>query len=80
MRVLDPYMTAPKELQEGDVMYFVLKAMVTRNGYRIYRCKAPLGVTHSDPQGMRIDADTEKAVANAVFPLLGWAKIEPDPL
>lgn len=74
MRVVNAYTINPQDIKEGDVMLFVVKAMVVRPGvYRIYRCK----YTGEDiPQGVRVTHEAE--VANAFFPSL--AKVaRPDP-
>ena len=89
-RVLDAYTAAPRELQLGDTMLFVIKAVITRGGYRLYRCSYPWPdtgstlhhVRHVDregiPQGSRIP--NEQAVADAIFPILRCFEVEPDNL
>lgn len=74
MRVVNAYTVRPDDIETGDVMLFVVKAMVVRPGvYRLYRCAAKLlgGV----PQGSRILNESE--VCEALFPSLALVA-EPD--
>ena len=67
MRVINAYTIAPNEIQPGDVMMFVVKAMVTRPGhYRLYRCPFENGT--EIPQGSRIH--NEREVCKQLFPTL----------
>lgn len=70
MEVVNAYTVSPSDIKQGDVMLFVVKAMVTREGwYRLYRCEYT-GSTDLDdiPQGSRIL--NEKEVCEALFPSL----------
>ena len=93
VRVVNAYTVSPSNIQPGDVMLFIVKAMVVREGaYRIYRCPfdwsvdprstarfaVPLGTPlESLPQGSRIL--NERKVCEALFPSLA-AVAEPDAL
>ena len=69
MRVVNAYTISPDEIQAGDVMLFVVKAMVIAPGvYRIYRCPYPHDEGQDIPQGSRISHET--AVCEALFPSL----------
>jgi hypothetical protein len=74
-KIVNAYTVISSELRPGDTMLFVLKAIVMRDGrYRIYRCPYE---AHGDiPQGSRVYDET--AVAEAIFPVLGWAGLRPD--
>ena len=74
MRVVDAYEISPSDIRPGDVMMFVVKAMVGHDGtYRIYRCR----YNGSDvPQGSRILH--EKEVAQDIFPSLAQAATPDD--
>ncbi len=66
MKVVNAYTVRPADIRPGDVMMFVIKAMVTGSGeYRLYRCAYDGGAV---PQGDRIR--DEKAVCGALFPSL----------
>lgn len=74
MRKINAYTIPPNEIQSGDVMMFVVKAMVVRPGiYRLYRCAYEGEI----PQGNRIL--NEKEVCKALFPSLDLVA-EPDTL
>ena len=80
-RVVDAYTIRPDEVQPGDTMMFLLKAVATRQGqYRIYRCKASEYLEYFNsnaiPQGARVL--DEEAVARQVFPVLVNADMKPD--
>ena len=78
MRLVDAYTIRPDQLQPGDQMLFVIKAMVvgmTPAGhplYRLYRCQWE-GDESSIPQGSRIIDD--EAVAESIFPTLAGVGI-----
>lgn len=79
-RVINAYTVRPTEIQPGDVMLFVIKAMVVRPGvYRIYRCSYDEAMSMAGsgelPQGSRIS--NERIVCEALFPTLA-AIAEPD--
>jgi len=72
MRIVDAYTIRPDEIEVGDVMLFVVKAMVVRPGvYRLYRCPYPPTLLYNEeiPQGSRINGD-EREVCEALFPTL----------
>jgi len=80
-RVVNAYSIRPDEIQPGDTMMLLLKAVVTRRGrYRIYRCKASEYLEYFNsgeiPQGARLGG--EEAVAEQVFPALLYADMRPD--
>lgn len=65
-RLVNPYTIRYDEIKEGDVMVYIVKAMVVRPGiYRLYKC-------HYDgstiPQGNRILHDED--VCQELFPTL----------
>ena len=71
MRLVNAHTVHPGEIEPGDVMLFVVKAMVTRPGvYRLYRCPYPPVLLYNDeiPQGTRIH--NEREVCEALFPTL----------
>lgn len=71
MRLINAYTAYPSEIESGDVMLFVVKAMVVRPGvYRLYRCSYPATLLYNDeiPQGTRIT--NEREVCEALFPTL----------
>lgn len=73
-RIVNAYTINPGDIQSGDVMMFVVKAMVVAPGrYRIYRC---LYEPDDVPQGDRVTLEDE--VARAIFPSLALVA-EPDP-
>lgn len=75
MRVVNAYAIAPRDIQEGDVMMLVIKAIVVRLGiYRLYLCPYEGG---GEPQGQRIFFQ-EAAVASTIFPSLSQVA-KPDP-
>lgn len=73
-RIVNAYTINPDDIQPGDIMMFVVKAMVVFPGhYQIYRCP----YEGSDvPQGDRITLEGE--VAQAIFPSLALVA-EPSP-
>lgn len=79
MRLVNAYSILPGEIQAGDVMLFIVKAMVVRPGiYRLYRCPYPPRLAGGDseiPQGSRII--NEQEVGEVLFPSLA-AVAEPD--
>lgn len=71
MRVVDAVRIWPADIQVGDVMLFVVKAMVVGPGlYRLYRCKFE---GESLPQGSRVL--NEKAVCEELFPSLALVAV-----
>lgn len=72
MRLINAYTVQPGDIETGDVMLFIVKAMVVRPGvYRLYRCPCPPRFAGSDseiPQGSRID--NEQEVCETLFPSL----------
>lgn len=72
-RVVDAYNVLPQDIESGDIMMFVIKAMVTRPGlYRIYRCRYEGSEV---PQGPRIL--NEEKVCEQLFPsLAAVAKVD----
>jgi len=75
MRVVNAHTIAPSEIQPGDVMLFVVKAMVTRPGlYRLYCCPYPLALVDAEiPQGSRIA--NEQRVCESLFPSLAQVAV-----
>jgi len=65
-RIVDAYTISPSRIEPGDVMLFVIKAMVVRPGiYRLYRCSYD---GDDIPQGGRIF--DEESVCQELFPSL----------
>ena len=65
-RVVDAYTISPSQIESGDIMLFVIKAMVVQPGvYRLYRCPYD---GDDIPQGARIF--DEEAVCQELFPSL----------
>lgn len=80
MRLVNAYNVQPGDIEAGDVMLFVVKAMVVRPGvYRLYRCPylypPVLSCEDEIPQGSRIV--NEREVCQALFPSLAMVA-EPD--
>lgn len=78
MRLVSAYSIQPDEIEAGDVMLFIVKAMVVRPGkYRLYRCPYPPTLLYNEeiPQGSRIV--NEREVCEALFPSLALVA-EPD--
>jgi len=72
-KIVNAYTVPPSDIEPGDVMMFVVKAMVVRPGrYRIYRCEYK---SDEIPQGSRILNEAE--VCAALFPSLAMVA-EPD--
>ena len=70
MRLINAYTVRPDEIESGDVMLFVVKAMVVRPGiYRLYRCHYLPTFAEEIPQGNRIGGG-EREVCKALFPTL----------
>ena len=73
-RIVNAYTINPGDIQQGDTMMFVVKAIVVAPGrYRIYRCPYE---GYYIPQGLRVVP--EDVVAQAIFPSLAQVA-EPDP-
>jgi len=69
MRLVNAHTISPDEIKSGDVMLFVVKAMIVRPGiYRLYRCPFEGYLSKETPQGSRIA--NERAVCEALFPTL----------
>lgn len=67
MRVVNAYTISPSDIQAGDVMLFIVKALVVSPGYyRLYRCSA--NTEEAIPQGNRILNEAE--VCEVLFPSL----------
>lgn len=72
-KLVNAYTVSPDDIEPGDIMCFVIKAMVTYRDadsalrYRIYRCPWK-GTLDDVPQGTSV-ADME-SVCEAVFPSL----------
>jgi len=78
MRLIGAYTIHPDEIEAGDVMLSIVKAMVVRPGaYRLYRCSYPATLLYGDeiPQGTRIT--NERETCEALFPTLAQVA-EPD--
>lgn len=78
MTVRDPYTTRPDNLEKGDVLVAVVKAMIDYEGHvRLYR--TPWS-TEFEPQGDRIlTVDTDVAsAAFTIFPVLMNATVVVD--
>lgn len=80
MRLVNAYTIPSNEIETGDVMLFIMKALVVRPGvYRLYRCSYPpvlvVGDDSKIPEGSRIAH--ERKVCEALFPSLA-AVAEPD--
>jgi hypothetical protein len=73
-RIVSAYSIAPADIQEGDVMMFIIKAMVGYRDtddvlrYRIYRCP----YDGPEVQGSRIGWDDMEAVCDAFFSSLRY--------
>lgn len=79
VKLVNAYTMNPADIEAGDVMLFVVKALVVRPGvYRLYRC-APYSHIHESrkriPQGSRIS--NKREVCEALFPSLAMVA-EPD--
>lgn len=77
MRIVDAYSISPQGIRPGDVMLYIVKALVVREGvYRLYRCPATRDILLGEiPQGSRIS--NEEEVCEALFPTLA-AVAQPD--
>jgi len=77
-KLVNPVTVTPPELRKGGrvVMAVVVTCHVTERGYRLYRCPYPPEECEGVPQGDRIGE--EEAVMQQLFPVVGWAGIEPD--
>jgi len=74
-RLVNAYTVAPQDIEAGDAMLFIVKALVVRPGlYRLYRCRAD--DQEKIPQGARIFKHEEE-VCEALFPSLA-AVAKPD--
>ena len=78
-RILNPVTTRPADLQPGDHMFVLVKAIVNYNGgYSLYRCAAPEELQYSEipehalPQGSPISYELQEQVARALMPVLTW--------
>ena len=78
-KLVDAYTIRPGDIEAGDVMLHVVKALVVRPGfYRLYCCLCPCAFADADmgiPQGTRIV--NEREVCEALFPSLAMVA-EPD--
>ena len=78
-KLVNAYTVAPNDIEEGDVMLFVVKAMVTRRDnnrklyYRLYRCAYDGDI----PQETRLFQGA-KMVCEALFPSLALVGISED--
>lgn len=64
--MVDAYSICPRDIRAGDVMMFVVKAMVVAPGvYRLYRCRYE---GEGIPQGSRLS--NEEGVCRVLFPSL----------
>lgn len=71
MTLVNAYTVGPDDIKAGDVMLFVVKAMVVRLGvYRLYRCPFEGYLSEEVPQGARIGGGDEQKVCEALFPSL----------
>jgi len=71
VKLINAYTVCPNDIEPGDVMLFIVKAMVVRPGiYRLYRCPCPPVLLYNDeiPQGNRII--NEREVCEVLFPSL----------
>lgn len=76
-RLVNAYTISPSEIKAGDVMLFVVKAMIVRPGiYRLYRCPFEGYMTEDIPQGCRIGVG-EREICETLFPSLALVA-EPD--
>jgi len=81
-RVVNPYTITPNQLQPGDNLYMLVKALVVdKDRYRVYRCPVNTNsvlvrLAHDAPQGDRVQS--EDMIAMSLFPVLGWADMKPD--
>ena len=81
MKVVNARTVSPLDIQNGDIMMYIIKAMVFkgRKGllYRLYIC--PLDDEENRvegiPQGARI-YDSDKAICRAIFPSLACVSEE----
>lgn len=80
MQIVNPVIIRANELRTGDIMVAVVTCHVTKRGnglvYRLYRCPYPPETHEGIPQGNRII--DEEPVMRQLFPVVGWANIEPD--
>lgn len=72
----------PDELKAGDVMAVVVTLHVIKRGdgltFRVYRCGYPPQVAEGIPQGSRVSPVHDREIMQGLFPVVGWADIEPD--
>jgi len=79
-KLINAYTVSPNDIEPGDEMCFVVKAIVTRRGadgklyYRLYRCPWA-GTLDNVPQGSRMGQ--EDVVCQEVFHSL-WCIGAPD--
>lgn len=76
MRVINAYTIRPCDIQPGDVMMFIVKALMVAPGrYRLYRCPYGGGSQYGPleaedlPQGSRL-GEYEDFVCEELFPSL----------
>ena len=85
MQIVDFCNVRPDELKSGDVLVCTVTLHVgyrkDEHGkpmYRVYRCGYPPEIiVDGIPQGPNIGRDAE-AVAHALFPVIGYAELQPD--
>lgn len=77
MRVVNAQTVSPLDIQNGDVMLYVIKAMVSGDRedglwYRLYICHTDDKENELDgiPQGTRIYDTPDKAICREIFPSL----------
>jgi len=78
MRLVNAYTVNPADIEAGDVMLYIVKALVVRPGvYWLYRCchRPHFEDDGEIPQGARIV--NEREVCQALFPSLAMVA-EPD--
>lgn len=76
-RLVNAHTVRPGDIEAGDVMLYIVKALVVRPGvYRLYRCAYPLALVDAEiPQGSHIV--NQREVCEALFPSLSMVA-EPD--
>jgi hypothetical protein len=80
------YDVRPDELEPGDVLVATVTLHVGyplddegKPHFRVYRCTYPPQLGHEDvPQGSRVSAKHAKAIAEGLFPVVGYAGLKAD--
>lgn len=80
MRIVDFYNVLPRDVSPGDAMVATLVLRVGHDGtYRVYRCRWLREFLGEDgtPQGERMIRENAQKAMESVFPVVGWAGLQP---